>query len=105
MKRGTSLLLMFISLLLAPLLTAQSEQTRPPVLASTTLGSPLIVWSQSQKPAPLPVSPNMKGKQPPAVPRSVDSSSLLSQKTAEDVDDRVAKSLSKDYVPSHLDYW
>ena len=106
MERGTRLLLMFISLLFAPLLTAQSEQKSPsPVLPSTALGSPLIIWSQSQKPAPLPVSRNVKGKQSPAVPRSVDSSASLSHKTAEDADDRVAKSPSDNYVPSHPDYW
>jgi len=108
MERGTGLLLLFISLLFAPLLTAQSEKKSPtPVLPSTALGSPLIVWSQSQKPAPLPVSPNLKGKQPPpAVPRSVEPSSLLSlsHKTA-DADHRVTEPPSNGYVPSHPDYW
>ena len=106
MERGTRLLLMFISLLFAPLLTSQNEQKSPsPVLPSTALGSPLIIWSQSQKPAPLPVSPNVKGKPSPAVPRSVDSSSWLSHTTAEVADDRVAKPPSDDYVPSYPDYW
>jgi hypothetical protein len=107
MKQGTSLLLtslllMFISLLFAPLLTAQSEQKSPtPVLPSTALGSPLIIWSQSQKPTPVPVSPNVKGTQSaPAIPQ-IEPTSSLSHKTAEDADDWVAKPP----VPSHPDYW
>ncbi len=100
--RGTSLLLVFISLLLtpllAPLLTAQNGQkSATPVLPSAVLGSPLIVWSQAQKPAPLPVLPNLKGEQPPpGASQSVEPSSLVSpeltvHKSAEEGDDRLAK--------------
>lgn len=108
--RGPILLLVFISLVfislsLAPLLTAQNGQkSATPVLPSAVLGSPLIVWSQVQKLAPLPVLPNLGKQPPPGVPRPVEPSSSVSPElpahqaaeenaegNAEQNDDRLAK--------------